>query len=160
MFPFGAAIINRSTEYENPALLSRVRTSYGENVADVTEDTWYPAWSEKDLHNLIRRLNAFKKMLEETFHEHCDFDLYVLKHHFVDHVVEDIQKSGTRSVLDRSPYEHFNVQIKQAYGRISKRRRTKMMKMVSVMERSYQRVLSYRKKDGDGKLGLSDERRQ
>lgn len=74
------------------------------------------------------------------------------------HIVDDIQQLGTLFVLDRSSYEQFNVLVKQAYKRTLRRKRTRMMETVGVMEKMHGKAPSDEKKKDDGKLGRSDER--
>lgn len=56
------------------------------------------------------------------------------------------------------PYEHDDVQIKQAYGRTSRRRRARTMETVGVMERRYEKARYYEKEKEDRKLRRSDKK--
>lgn len=71
--------------------------------------------------------------------------------------LEDIRKFETLSVSDSSPYRHFNVLVRQEYKRPSPKERKRMMETVSVLKRSYETALSYRKKSHAGKLEWNDE---
>lgn len=68
---------------------------------------------------LDERVDAFKWMFVNNFHGHCNSGLDTLKYHVLEHKVEALQKFGTLSVLDCSPYEFFNVDVKHSYRKIS-----------------------------------------
>lgn len=80
-----------------------------------------------------RVVKVIKRILEEMFGEHGDFSLYTIKYDLLDDTVEDIQRLGKLSVLDRSPHKNYNVQISQGYNRTSRRVRTRMMESVNMM---------------------------
>lgn len=48
--------------------------------------------------------------------------------------------------------------FKQAYKRTSQRRQTKIVKTTGVMKRRYEKSLSYKKKNNDGKSGQSNKK--
>lgn len=118
----------------------------------MTEDLGEWAWEEEDPGSLKRIVKNFKEILIETFKEYFACGLYSLDCHPHDHMVEDIRNFRTVSVLDRSPYGHFSVQVKQVYGNTLQRRQEVMMETVGVMERSYERARSYGKKENGGEL--------
>lgn len=64
-----------------------------------------------------------KKMLVETFDRDCNFGLYTLEDQLFDLMVDGTQRFETLSVLNDSPYKNFNMQIKQACKRASKKDR-------------------------------------
>lgn len=78
-------------------------------VPDVTEDIQQHTSSDKDLRILGKRVKQFKKMLIETFYEHCVCGLYTVKYHLLNHMAEATQTFQALSVSDNSPYDHFNV---------------------------------------------------
>lgn len=106
---------NGSTEYERKAPIARMCRRYGEIVVDVKGHMWQRARGEADLSSLEGRIHDFKLMLVETSDEHCDLGLYTIKYHLLTHTAENIQRFGTLSHLDISPYDHFHVYMKQAY---------------------------------------------
>lgn len=159
VFPFVAAFIDRCTGHERTAPMTRVHTMYSEIVNEVTGDGEYKIRSEEELVKLEERVKEFKRELVERFDDHCESGLYTLKFHLLDHMVEDIRKFGTLSVLDGSPFEHFNVHIKQAYRKTSQRRSTRMMETVGVIERRYDGRCGYVGEKGNGRMGMKGERR-
>lgn len=74
-----------------------------------------------------------KELIISTFVPHCDNGIYTLKLHLLYHVVEDIETTDNMAILDASPYEHFNVFIKQSYRSTSKRIATLMDETVTNM---------------------------
>lgn len=57
----------------------------------------------------------FKKIFVGAFDEHCHSGLYTPKYHVLDHMVENMRKLGTISVMDSSLYEYSHVRIMQFY---------------------------------------------
>lgn len=54
-------------------------------------------------------------MLVETFYGHCDTGLLIVKSHVLDYKVEDIRRFETISLLNSTPYEHLNGNMKGTY---------------------------------------------
>lgn len=95
--------------------MTKVHTRYCRIVGDVTGDVPQQAWDEEELISLERTNKESKRMLVDTFAERCDSGLDILKSHQFDHLVKEVRRFRTISVLDRSPFEHFNVQVNQAH---------------------------------------------
>lgn len=91
--------------------------------------------AEEDLSSIEGRARELKKMLVKTFDGYCDSSMHTLKHHLPDHAVEGIRRSRTLSVLDSSSYEHFNLNIKQAYEKTLQERRTRIIEMINVIKK-------------------------
>lgn len=53
-----------------------------------------------------------------TFSDHRNFELYLLRFHGVDDIV-DFQAFGTMSVLDLLPFEQCKITIENAYKQTS-----------------------------------------
>lgn len=92
----------------------------------------------------------FEGHLVETFSEHCDSGLYILKYYLLGHMGKDIRQLRTLSALDSSPYEHLHVQIEQAYRRISRRRRARIVETLNVIKGDCDRC------DSDEKNGFGE----
>lgn len=159
LFPCVAAFIDWSTEHKKTPPLTRVQTNYSEIVADVMGDMGQWAWSNKGIMNLEGRVKVLKRVLIETFDERCDSELYTLKYHVLDHMLEGIQNFGTLSFLESILYEHLNVHTKQVYRITSQRTQTRMTETVNVVNRNYERVLSYGKEEVGETSGRNDERK-
>lgn len=114
-------------------------------VADVKRDMRQRSWSDEKLNSEKSRINEFERISVGTFGEYCDSILCTLKYQLVYHILEDIKTLRNLSGLERSPYEHFNIHIKQTYVRISQRIHTQMMKTVNFMERNWEGALPYGK---------------
>lgn len=78
----------------------------------------------------------------KNFDNLYDTDLYNLKYHLLSNMVNDIRKFGTLFVYDSSSYEHFNVHMKKALRTTLLKRKTRIMEVLSVTERNYERALS------------------
>lgn len=107
---------------------------------------------------LKKWLDEFERVLVETLDNNSDSSLYLLKYYSPNHTMVDIQKFETLSVLGSSRYEHFNVHMKQKFKIISYSRETRLMETVSVMKRSYKRVLRCEEEELDGKSRGKNER--
>lgn len=70
-------------------------------------------------------------------------------------MVENERRFGSLAVLNRSPHKRFHMSIMHEKKNASERTRTRTMKAVGVMERSYDTVLSQQTKN-DGKLARRD----
>lgn len=71
---------------------------------------------------LDERGKAFKRMLVNTFDDHCNSCLYTPRYHLLDEIVEFVRKYMTPSILDRSKYQPLNVHFKYYYRNTSERR--------------------------------------
>lgn len=61
--------------------------------------------------------------------------IYIMKVHFLDHLLKDVKSFGDISPQDAFAHEEFNVYIKKALQRSSRRRASCMQKTVMLMER-------------------------
>lgn len=84
----------------------------------------------------VQKLKAFVK---KTFDAHCEVGLYTLKLHFLDHVVDDLERFGSMKLLNSSSFEIVNVHIKLAYRSTSQRQSSRLQETVRVCEH-YQTV--------------------
>lgn len=75
------------------------------------------------LEMLDEREEAFKRLRVDPFDDHCNFGLYGSKYNLFDHILEDLRKIGTLSVVHSSPYDRFEMHIKHSYRRTSKTRK-------------------------------------
>lgn len=118
-FKFVAAFFDLSTGYDRTASLTDVNTRYSAIMCDVPGGEGQRAWTSKALEMLDEILKAFKRMLVDTFHEHCNSGLCALKYHSLGHIADYLRKFGTFSVLDSGLYEQFNVHIKHSHRKTS-----------------------------------------
>lgn len=89
-------------------------------------------------------------MLAEAVDKHCDSDLFTQRYHSLYHIIKNVQKFGTLSVL-YGGYDHLNLHMKQTYRRILQRRQTRTIAAANVVKRNYKRALLY----GKEKIGVS-----
>lgn len=112
---------------------------------------------EEELKKLDETVKCFKRMSMKRFYENWDLDLYTLKNHLVDHMLEHLQRFWMLSVLGNSSYERFIVNNKQAYRRTFHRSQPKAVEAVNVIEWGYDRVFPAEKQDIDRWLRQRDE---
>lgn len=56
------------------------------------------------------------------FDVHCEAGLYAPRFHLLNHVVEDLERSGSWDLVNISAFEQFIVHIKRAYMSMLQRR--------------------------------------
>lgn len=87
--------------------MTRVHTRYSQIVAVVTGNVWQLVWSMEELHSSKTAVNEFKTFwygrLKSTVLLVDAFKAY----HSFDHIMKDVQRFRTVSVLNSSFYEHF-----------------------------------------------------
>lgn len=82
-----ASLTDRSTEYEDAGLMTRVRTRYNVSIARVPGYLRKWAWGKADLGSMERRIKDFKRSMVEKLDENHDAGLYNLKYHLIDYLV-------------------------------------------------------------------------
>lgn len=92
MFPCVAKIIDQSTRHERTGSLTKVHTRYNETLCALIGGEWQRPWTEEASEMLRERVKGFKRLLVETFDEHCDSSLYTIKYHLLDHFLKDLRK--------------------------------------------------------------------
>ena len=122
-FVFGYADIWLGSQDEAP--LTRIHVFYTDLVNRLMSNNHSRGWSAADMDELQNAVREFKKLLWCVFGPHCNNGLNTLKFHLLDHLVHDLKRFGSISVLSASPYEHFNYVIKQSYASTSKRLQTR-----------------------------------
>lgn len=124
-FPFIFAYVDSWLGYSEEAPLTKIHVLYTDLVNRLMSDNYSNGWSDAELQDLRSTVLTFKKQVWSLFGPHCDRGLNTLKFHLLDHLVDDLQRFGTVRVLSASPYEHYNVVIKQSYSGTSKRLQTR-----------------------------------
>jgi hypothetical protein len=133
-FPFIFAYVDGWLGYENKAPLTKVHTTYTDIVNTLLSDNFGQGWTDMDLENMRSQIQSFKRMVSDLFSSEFPRVLLTLKFHLLDHMVCDIERFGSLKVLCASPFEHYNLFIKQAYSSTSKRLRTRSMETVTNLE--------------------------
>lgn len=108
-FPLVVAFINWVKDHKKTAAVKRVHTCYSEVFVNVMRDMGQRTRRAKNIGTIERTVEKFKRILVETFDEHCVCSLYGLRRHLLEHIAEDIRRFGTLSVLNSSAYERINV---------------------------------------------------
>lgn len=85
-----AAFIDQSTRNKRKTTMTKVLTRFSEITCDLTGGEGQRAWTEEISEMLDVRVKAFKRMLVDTFNEHCDLSLYKHKCHLQNHMVKDL----------------------------------------------------------------------
>lgn len=69
----------------------------------------------------------------KAFQDQCGNGRYTLRCRLLHHLTEDLERFSSTDLLDASPYERYNVHIKQVYFHTSQRLSSSMGEMVEVM---------------------------
>lgn len=70
---------------------------------------------EAELVRLRSEIRGFKSAGEKKLEPHCSSDLLMLKHHFRDHLFDDLERPGSSSLLKAGHFENYGVLIKNSY---------------------------------------------
>ena len=127
IFPIVFAYVDTWLSDNDSAPLTEVHTLYTDIINTILSDNHGNGWIADDLDTLQSEIKIFKTKMVGLFHDCCPNGLGTLKFHLFDHIVDDIRRFGTISVLSASPFEHFNLHIKSAYRSTSKRLLTREM---------------------------------
>lgn len=88
VFPFLAGSIDGCTAHMKEAPLTKVHVLYSELLLCMTTDNGRKSWSEMWLGDWEYRTGQFKRSLLRPVSDHFNLELYTLKFHVPDHVVE------------------------------------------------------------------------
>lgn len=72
-------------------------------------------WIKAELKFLTSTIYQFKKIVVDTFSEHCSTDHFISMFHLVSLIDEDLHRFGKPSVLGSSPFDHHKVHISTRY---------------------------------------------
>jgi len=133
VFPFVAGFLDKATGFHNVAHLTTVHTLYSDLINHLlfneNNQDW-PHSRESDISTIIK---VFKSTASNLFGTLEDLNLFTLKFHNLDHIAEDVARFGDLSLLDASPYEHFNFTLKQFIRMTSMRKQTTISEAVAVI---------------------------
>jgi len=83
-------------------------------------------WTDDELDILAKCVQDFKKTFTETFASFHPTQVSIVRFHVLDHMVEDISKTGGLLHNDAGPYEASHTALKEHYCRTSRRRSNAM----------------------------------
>lgn len=83
-------------------------------------------WTKAETQVFNREVGRFKKIFLYTFADHSSTELFLLKCHLLDHIVEPLHRLGALSNFDRYLFELHNVQTMRSHCRSSRRMRKGM----------------------------------
>lgn len=135
VFPFLMGFLDRVLGFQETPTLTKMHTTYTDLMVHCLHDAQTTGWTAKSILTVAENITSMKKMIVSQYGPHSTTGLYTLKFHLLDHLPEDISRFGSLSMLDASPYEHFNTVIKNAYRQTSQRLVTRMDEMINVLEK-------------------------
>lgn len=105
-----------------------------EIMVSITRESDCKYWNGKEMLKLEYQVEQFKRLLMNTFSEHCNSRLNTLKVQLLDQILEGLLAFGIPSVLHASPFAQYNGHLKHVYNQKSKRKDTCMSKTVMMLE--------------------------
>lgn len=126
VFPFVAAFVDKMSGCRKGGLLTKVNVQYTEILHDVYYNFPAEGVTESDIMLLKQKITSFQKGCIKLFGESCKTGLHTLKFHMLHHLAENVEKYIDVTLMEGSPYEHFNLLIKKEYWGTSKRMKTVM----------------------------------
>lgn len=131
VFPFVAAFLEGCIGISERTMLWTLHTLYLDLMQKVYVGSGKLSWTTAELQLLNGEINHCKKIVLDTLAERSSPILFTLKIFLSKHIVADLRVFGTLSVLDDSPFEHYNLHNKTSYRRTSRRTKTRMEKTVN-----------------------------
>lgn len=94
-----------------------------------------------------------KKAMIYTFYGTSNNSLYTLQFNLVDHIVEDLKRFGTRTVLDASSVDQYNIHVNRSSREASKLQSSIMDEIVRIISSNPTTLLH----NANVKLSLSNK---
>ena len=136
VFPFVAAFIDRASRRTIEAPLTSVCTAYSDLLNTLMFTKQRGGFSKEDIRKLSDEVLSFKKKATDVLGNLDDINLFTLKFHLLDHLCNDLARFGDLSLLDASPFEHFNYVIKSFIRMTSMRKSTTIEEAIRIMNTS------------------------
>lgn len=110
LFPFVGEIVDRTTDKELYYPTMRVHTVLSELEHWLRRKNREEMVSDKFLGSVTVEVRKFKVMVKETFDVHCKRGLYAPKFHFLNQVVEALERFGSlMKVLNISAFQRLMI---------------------------------------------------
>lgn len=130
VFPDIRAYIDLATEFQNNANMTGVLRLYSDMMFKVGSQNYGRGLYAAKLESLRGDVCAFEHKHVNMFSHVRKSGLFLLKFHFLDHMIENMSRFENFSVFDVLPFEQFKICIKSAYRQSFKQRATSMDEMV------------------------------
>ena len=122
VFPFIGAFLDRICGETDSCQVTTVFTLYSDIVMISARRNMPEGWKKDELESLREKIKMFKKRAVEVFKTYQSSEMGTLKFHLLDHLVDDLERVESYTVLDAGLYEYTHVFSKRAYRRTSKKR--------------------------------------
>lgn len=106
----------------------------------VVEDRGEVRWVEKKLSRLGSDTEKSKRFDQRRSAPHSTSVLYNLRFDLLNHLVKDLERSGSLSCTDAATLEHFDVLARQSHRMTSRRPSTRMQKTVQKIKNAVCKV--------------------
>lgn len=136
VFPFIAAYIDRCYGEIEQCPTTRVSSLYSTILFTLARKGDRCGWTPDDLSLLRTHIHRFKHIFVDLFARYQPSGMGTLKFHLLDHLVDDIKRLGSISVMDAGPFEYSHTLFKQQYRGTSKRRHSAMKESIRQINRS------------------------
>lgn len=82
---------------------------------DIPSDMWQPSCTGEKLCSLSRKMRQFRELLVKMHDDRCRNGSYIAECDLLDQIIEELQRLGTLSASDSSPYQQAIVYIKREF---------------------------------------------
>jgi len=132
--PFIGAFFDQCCGEIEDAPVTKVFTKYVDILRKSHRHGEDPAWTEKEVCELERRIKEFKEVAVRVFADYQPSGMGTLKFHLLDHIGDDIRRMGGLQFGDAGLYEHSHVYFKQQYRGTSKRSKTALEETLTAID--------------------------
>ena len=122
VLPFLGTIVDDELGYRGDVPLSTLFTQYVDILLAVFRVQRLEWWSEEEMKQFQLRLGRFKMKAVDVLGRYHGKSLCTEKFHMLDHLSEDIKRTGSVHTMSAGLYEHSHVSFKNNYRSTSKRR--------------------------------------
>lgn len=149
------ALNDRSLGFMEKRDLTRVKVLKTEVVNKVLLNHTPGARVKEELIRLRSKTRKFKSAFEKAFGLHCSSDLSRLGLHFLDQLLDELEKLGGLSSMDERPIKSFNELIKNSCKMTSCLLATKLHEIVENIINALDGMQRYERAVSDGVVGTS-----
>lgn len=121
VFPFSASFIDRCMGIGASCDFTQMNVQCADIVTKVPVDHREVRWKERKLSKLRSQTEKFKRVITRVAAPHCTSGLYTLSLSFFNHLVRDLDRSGSKQPTDVASFKLFNVSIRQPYRKTSQK---------------------------------------
>lgn len=133
--PFMGMYFDRCSDETDEAPTTSVFVQYVDIMQMAMSYDTCTSWTESRIQEIERRIRKFKNDTRELYGKFHPSSLSTEKFHMLDHIAQDLRRSGGLRFGDAGLYEYSHTLVKKAYRSGSKRKANSMDETVALFER-------------------------